>query len=201
MTVKRALVSWSGGKDAAWALHRARAEYEIAALVTTVADPGRFVPVHQIPERWIAAQAAALDLPLITVSLPQPCSNAEYAARLRPVWDRAAQEGIEAIVFGDLFLADIRNWREELLSGTAITPVFPLWQQPTRELAQEMLRGGLRATVCAPATLAGRSFDSTFLEELPPDVDPCGENGEFHTFVTRMPGFNREISECAALFR
>ena len=116
--------------------------------------------------------------------------------RLRPVWDRA-----EVVVFGDLFLADIRNFREELLSGTAATPVFPLWQQPTRELAREMLRGGLRATVCAPPTLAGRSFDNAFLDALAPEVDPCGENGEFHTFVTGMPGFNREISECAELFR
>lgn len=199
--MKQALVSWSGGKDAAWALHRARAEYEIAALVTTVADSDRVVPIHRVPERLIAAQAAALKLPLWTVSLPQPCPNSEYTERMQPVWDRAAREGIEAVVFGDLFLADIRKWREDLLSETAVKPVFPLWQQPTRELAHEMLRGGLRATVCAPATLAGRSFDSAFLEELPAEVDPCGENGEFHTFVTFMPGFDREIVECAELFR
>ncbi len=206
-SLKRALISWSGGKDAAWALHRIRGEYEIAALVTTVADSDRVIPIHRVPERLVAAQAAALNLPLWVVALPQPCPNGEYAARLQPVWDRATREGIDAIVFGDLFLADIRKWREDLMAGTGLTPVFPLWWEPTRELAREMLSGGLRATVCAvnegklPASLTGHNFDSAFLDELPPDIDPCGENGEFHTFVTGMPGFDREIAECAGLFR
>ena len=198
--MKRAIVSWSGGKDAAWSLHRMRGQYEIAGLVTTVADHDGAVPIHRVPGHLIAAQADALELPLWTVPLPQPCSNAAYAERLRPVWDRAAREGIDTIIFGDLFLNDIRAWREQLMSGTALTPVFPLWLEPTAALALEMIRGGLRATVCAPAALRGQLFDQKFLASLPPDTDPCGENGEFHTFVTHMPGFNRELTLCAESF-
>src|SRR5438067_1114625 len=170
-------MSWSGGKDAAWSLHRVRADCEIVALVTTVAESDGLVPIHRIPTSLIAAQAAALNLPLWTVPLPQPCPNVEYTARLQLVWERAAREGIEYVVFGDLFLADIRAWREQLLAATALKPIFPLWLEPTRELAGEMLSGGLRATVCAvderrlPGNLAGRSFDRDFVASLPPDVD------------------------------
>jgi uncharacterized protein (TIGR00290 family) len=204
--LKRALVSWSGGKDAAWSLHSMRGHYEIEALVTTVAECDGSVPVHNVPGRLIAQQAASLDLPLWTVPLPECCSNAEYSARLEPVWDRAEREGIEVVIFGDLFLADIRAWREQLLSTTRLNPVFPLWMEPARQLAKRMIAGGLRATICAvderrlPAALKGRAFDEAFLSALPQSVDPCGENGEFHTFVTNMPGFNSEITECAASF-
>jgi uncharacterized protein (TIGR00290 family) len=193
--VKRAIVSWSGGKDAAWSLHRTRGEYEIVALVTTVSETSGAVPIHNIPLPLIAAQAEALALPLWTVGLPQPCPNAEYAARLRPIWDRAALEGIDTVIFGDLFLADIREWREQLLNTTGIRPVFPLWQEPTAELAREMIRGGLCASICAANDVAfvGRSFDEAFLAGLPHGTDPCGENGEFHTFVRNMPGFAHEV--------
>ena len=177
-----------------------RGQYEIAGLVTTVADHDGAVPIHRVPGHLIAAQADALELPLWTVPLPQPCSNAVYAERLQPVWDRAAREGIDTIIFGDLFLTDIRAWREQLMSGTALTPVFPLWLEPTAALAQEMIRGGLRATICAPAALRGQLFNQEFLASLSPDTDPCGENGEFHTFVTHMPGFNRELTLCAESF-
>jgi diphthamide synthase (EF-2-diphthine--ammonia ligase) len=135
------------------------------------------------------------------VPLPQPCPNAEYAARLTPIWSRAREQSIDTVIFGDLFLSDIRAWREALLADTGLTPVFPLWGLATAPLAQAMLRGGLEATVCAvdesrlEPRWVGQAFDSRFLAALPPGVDPCGENGEFHTFVTRMPGFS-----CAASF-
>jgi len=194
--VKRALVSWSGGKDAAWALHRSRGEFEIAALVTTVSETDAVVPVHHIPHARIAAQADSLGINLWTVQLPQPCPNIEYAARLQPVWSRAATEGIGNILFGDLFLADIRAWRENLLATTALQPVFPLWMQPSAALAREMIAGGLEAVVCAAGNpnLIGRDFNESFLASLPPSVDPCGENGEFHTFVQNMPGFSCPVS-------
>jgi uncharacterized protein (TIGR00290 family) len=190
--VKRALVSWSGGKDAAWSLYKTRGEFEIAALVTTVAERDEVVPIHNIPQSRIAAQAEALGIPLWTVLLPQPCSNVEYAARLEPIWSRAVSVGVDTVIFGDLFLADIREWREKLLADTKLTPLFPLWMQPTDELAREMIRGGLRAVVCAAgdSLLIGREFDESLLGALPESVDPCGENGEFHTFVHDMPGFS-----------
>lgn len=200
--MKRAIVSWSGGKDAAWSLHRIRGECEIAALLCTVSEENGEVPVHNVSRQLIAAQSAALGIPLWTVPLPQPCSNTEYAARLQSVWVRALRDGIETIVFGDLFLSDIRAWREQFLSATGMTPLFPLWLEPTAALAREMIRGGLNASVCAvdESKLApgwvGRQFDESFLADLPAGVDPCGENGEFHTFVSNMPGFAR----CAESF-
>ena len=200
--MKKAVVSWSGGKDAAWSLHRIRGEYEIAALLCTVSESDSVVPIHNVPQRAIASQSDALGISLWTVPLPQPCSNAEYSARLLPVWTRALNEGIDTIVFGDLFLSDIREWREQLLAATGVTPIFPLWMEPTDSLALDMIRGGLKATVCAveqarlSPELIGRPFDETFLASLPPGIDRCGENGEFHTFVTSMPGFAR----CAESF-
>ncbi len=191
--MKRAIISWSGGKDAAWALHRVRGEYEVVALLTTLAEETALVPIHNVPLIAIEAQAQSLGLPLRVVRLPQPCSNAEYTRLLAPVWETA---DADTVVFGDLFLSDIREWRENLLATTRLTPAFPLWLEPTAELAREMIRGGLRARVCAAhdPQLIGRDFDETFLAELPPHTDPCGENGEFHTFVRSMPGFAHEIT-------
>ena len=168
-----------------------RGEFDIAALLTTVSENDDVVPIHNIPFARIEAQAESLGIPVWTVRLPQPGSNIEYAERLRPVWARAAGERIDTVIFGDLFLSDIREWREKLLSDTALQPVFPLWMQPTGELARQMIAGGLRATVCASGEtkLVGCAFDRDFLASLPPSFDPCGENGEFHTFVHDMPGF------------
>jgi uncharacterized protein (TIGR00290 family) len=200
--LKKAVVSWSGGKDAAWSLHRIRGEYEIAALLCTVSESDNRVPIHNVPQHAIASQSAALGIPLWTIPLPQPCSNAEYASRFLPVWKRALNEEIDTVVFGDLFLSDIRAWREELLLGTGINPVFPLWLEPTDALALEMIRGGLNAIVCAtdraklPPAWIGKPFNEAFLAGLPAGTDPCGENGEFHTFVTSMPGF----AQCAESF-
>ena len=198
--MQKAVVFWSGGKDAAWALHRARPPYQIAALITTISSSGGSVPIHNVAKEHIEAQAAALDLPLWTVPLPQPCSNSEYAARLRPIWERARAEAITTAIFGDLFLADIRAWREQLMASTGITPVFPLWSNDTRALAREMLAGGIDASICAvdtnvlSAELIGQSWSESFIRELPSSVDPCGENGEFHTFVWNMPGFSMAVA-------
>ena len=168
-----------------------RGEFDIAALLTTVSENDDVVPIHNIPLARIQAQAESLGIPVWTVRLPQPCPNTQYADRLQRVWARAAGEGIDTVIFGDLFLADVREWREKLLSATAMRPVFPLWMQPTGELARQMIAGGLRATVCASCEtkLVGRAFDKDFLASLPASFDPCGEKGEFHTFVHDMPGF------------
>ena len=195
----RALVAWSGGKDAAWALHLARLqEIEVAGLLTTMA--GERVAMHAVRAELIEAQAAAAGLPLRKVSLPWPCRNADYEAAMRAELARARGEGVEAVIFGDLFLDDIRSYREKLLEGTGVRPLFPLWRRDTRALADEMIGGGLRAKlVCVdlaklPATLAGRDFDAELLGELPRTCDPCGENGEFHTFAWAGPMFRVSVA-------
>jgi uncharacterized protein (TIGR00290 family) len=204
--LKRALVFWSGGKDAAWSLHRTRSEYQIAALVSTFGESDSVVPIHEVPLSLISAQAQALAIPFWSIPLPQPCTNAAWVERMNEVWIRAKTDGIDTVVFGDLFLNDIREWRLSVMAPTGLKPIFPLWMEPTDALARQMIAEGLRARVCAvdntklsPA-FRGRHFDKNLLSELPPSIDPCGENGEFHTFVTNMPGFSREV-ECAELFR
>jgi len=199
MRAIKALVAWSGGKDAAWALHRARRQdLEVAGLLTTMA--GDRVAMHEVRKALIEAQAAAAGLPLWTVPLPWPCSNAEYESAMSRGLLRARGDGIEAVVFGDLFLADIRAYRESLLAGSGIRPVFPLWGRDTAALAEEMIAGGLRATlVCVdlaklPARFAGRDFDAGLLRELPASCDPCGENGELHTFAWAGPMFRAPVS-------
>lgn len=202
-TGKRALLSWSGGKDCAWALHylRQRGDVEVIGLVTTVDAAEQRVGMHRVRRPLLEAQADALGLPLTVVPLPWPVSNAEYEAALGDALRRAAEgHGIQAVAFGDLFLEDIRRYREGQMQRLGLEPVFPLWGLPTRELAQEMVAGGLRArTVCVqtpalPASFAGRAFDASFLADLPGDVDPCGENGEFHTFVWDGPGFRGAVA-------
>jgi len=199
MRAGKALVAWSGGKDAAWALHLARAhDLDVVGLLTTMA--GDRVAMHEVRQGLVEAQAAAAGLPLWTVRLPWPCPNREYESALRQALVRARGDGIEAVVFGDLFLADIRAYRESLLAGSGIRPVFPLWGRDTAALAEEMIEGGLRAAlVCVdlgklPARFAGRDFDSALLGELPPSCDPCGENGEFHTFAWAGPMFRAPLS-------
>jgi len=194
----KALVAWSGGKDAAWALHLAREQgVEVAGLLTTTAD-GR-VAMHEVRGALVEAQAAAAGLPLWTIPLPWPCPNSEYEAGMRAALLRARTDGIDAVVFGDLFLADIRAYRESLLAGTGIGPLFPLWGRDTRALAAEMIALGLRATlVCVdlaqlPARFAGRDFDPALLADLPGGCDPCGENGEFHTFAWAGPMFRAKV--------
>ena len=200
---KKLLLSWSSGKDSAWSLHLLRRQYkddyEIAGLLTTVNSEFDRVAMHSTRRRLLELQAEAAGLPLVAVPLPWPCPNVEYERIMREVCEKAVAQGVQAIAFGDLFLEDIRAYRERQLQGTGLEPVFPLWQLPTGQLAREMIHGGLRATlVCVdPQKLApefaGRAFDDRLLADLPVTADPCGENGEFHTCVHAGPMFQHEI--------
>lgn len=197
----RALVSWSSGKDSAWALEAVRREgrFEIAGLLTTVTDSYRRVAMHGVREELLEAQAARARLPLVKVRIPAGCVNAVYERAMAEALDRARREGITHVVFGDLFLEDVRRYREERFEGSGVTPIFPLWGRDTRRLALEMLDAGLEATVVSldpqrlPASFAGRPFDRRFLGDLPAGVDACGENGEFHTCVTAGPMLNAPV--------
>ncbi len=202
MTSKtKILLSWSSGKDSAWTLHllRRQPHYQIAGLVTTINAAFDRVAMHSTRRALVEMQANAAGAPFLTVPLPWPCSNSEYERIMKDVCARAVEEGVTAMAFGDLFLADIRAYRERQLQGTGLEPLFPLWQIPTHQLAHEMIAGGLRAKlVCVdPRKLApefaGREFDLQLLADLPPEVDPCGENGEFHSFVYGGPMFDREL--------
>ena len=201
----RALVSWSTGKDCAYALHEARKEgaLEIVGLLSTVSSEFRRVSMHGVREEILDLQAQALGLPVLRVPIPSPCPNEVYDRAMAGALETAKREGVSRIVFGDLFLEDVRAYREQRLAGSGITPVFPLWGRPTRALAEEMIDAGLRATIVSldprqvPASFAGRPFDRTLLAELPPGVDPCGERGEFHTCVTGGPMFRERIAVSA----
>jgi uncharacterized protein (TIGR00290 family) len=198
---KRVLLSWSSGKDSAWTLHvlRQRPDLEIAGLLTTVNAAFDRVAMHSTRRSVLEMQAHAVGLPLITIPLPWPCPNEEYERIMAAACRDALAQRITAIAFGDLFLQDIRAYRERQLQGTGLEPLFPLWQIPTDQLALCMVDGGLRAKlVCVdPAKLspefAGREFDDRLLSDLPPTVDPCGENGEFHTCVYAGPMFDQAI--------
>jgi uncharacterized protein (TIGR00290 family) len=195
--MKRVLLSWSSGKDSAWALHLLRREpgIELAGLLTTLNTEFQRVAMHGTRRAVLEAQAGAAELPLWIVPLPWPCSNEIYEQRMSEVCQRAIDERIDAIAFGDLFLADVRAYREKQLKPTGLEPLFPLWEIPTAELAQAMIAGGLRARLACvdtrqlPESFAGREFDSALLRDLPPEIDPCGERGEFHTCVYDGPMF------------
>ena len=197
----RALVSWSSGKDGAWALHALNLAKQIepAGLLTTVTAAYGRVSMHGVREELLVRQAEEIGLPLRVVSIPSPCPNELYEEAFLAELARARKAGITHIVFGDLFLEDLRAYRERLLERAGLTGVFPLWGRETGSLAREMLAGGLRAVlVCVdpekvPASLAGRDFDAKLLGELPAGVDLCGERGEFHTFARAGPMFRREI--------
>lgn len=199
---ERALVSWSSGKDSAWALHvlRERGEVEVAGLLVTVSSGHGRVAMHGVRLELVAAQARATGLPLYPVSIPSPCSNEQYEQALGRALGRARAEGVSAVAFGDLFLEDVRRYREERLAGSGVLPLFPLWGRPTRELAREMVAAGLRARLTCvdprqmPGSFAGREFDAALLSELPPAVDPCGERGEFHTFAYAGPMFRAPVA-------
>lgn len=201
MPRRRAWMSWSSGKDSALALHEARAagRVDVVGLLTTVnAEAGR-VAMHGVRRSLLEAQAESLGLPLHVVELPWPCPNDVYEARMAAAIGVARDAGVESVVFGDLFLQDVRTYRERALDGTGLDPVFPLWGRPTGALAREILEAGVRAVVtCADLAqgardVAGRWYDAALLAELPPDVDPCGERGEFHTLVVDGPGFARPL--------
>jgi uncharacterized protein (TIGR00290 family) len=203
VTRQRALLAWSSGKDSAWALHalRTRGEVEVVGLLTTVNEAFGRVAMHGVRESLLEAQAAAAGLPLWKVPLPWPCPNEVYEARLGAATLRARDAGITRVAFGDLYLPDVRAYRERQLADSGVEALFPLWTTPddTPALARRMLAGGLRAIVAcvdpalAPPQLAGRAFDAALLAELPASVDPCGERGEFHTFCWDGPMFAAPI--------
>ncbi len=199
--MKRVLLSWSSGKDSAWALHvlRRQPDIELVGLLTTLNTEFQRVAMHGTRLSVLEAQAAAARLPLWVVPLPWPCSNEIYEQRMAEVCDRAVREHINAVAFGDLYLADVRAYREKQLQPTGLEPLFPLWQIPTSSLACEMIAGGLRAkVVCVdtkqlPGSFAGRDFDAAFLDDLPPEIDPCAEQGEFHTCAYAGPMFSAPV--------
>ena len=197
----RVLLSWSSGKDSAWALGVLRDQpgLSVVGLLTTVNADAERVAMHGVRRSLLAAQAAAVGLPLHEVALPWPCDNPTYEARFGAALSAARAAGVDAIAFGDLFLADVRAYRERQLIDAGLTPLFPLWGTPTTALATAMLRAGLRArlscvdTRVLPPRFAGAPFDAALLAALPSGTDPCGENGEFHTFCTWAPGFSHPV--------
>ena len=199
--MKRTLLAWSSGKDSCWCLHRLRhtKEYQVVALLTSFNSEADRVAMHAVRRSLVRQQAEAAGLPLWEVELPWPCTNEQYESAMSLACDRAVQSGIECVAFGDLFLRDIRAYREKQLQGTGLQPIFPLWNLPTGALAEEMIAAGLRAKItCVDSKqlapeFAGREFDERFLKDLPRPVDRCGENGEFHSFVYAGPMFSRGI--------
>lgn len=205
----KAWLAWSSGKDSAWALHTVRQScvqaadaefaFDVVALLTTVNCTHQRVAMHAVRESLLEMQAAAADLPLVKVPIPSPCPNEIYERAMSEAMARARDEGVRHVIFGDLFLEDVRAYRERQLAQCGMTPVFPLWGRDTRRLADDMLSGGLSAylTCVDPRHLdrafAGRRFDRELLAALPHTVDPCGENGEFHTFACAGPMFREEI--------
>ena len=197
----KVLLSWSSGKDAAWALHALRTDgVHVAALLTTFNQVADRVAMHAVRHELVDAQAAAVGLPLWPVPIPSPCPNDVYEAAMRTATERARDEGFTHVAFGDLFLEDVRRYREARLAGTGLAPLFPLWGRPTAALAREMLAAGLRALVtCVDPTqldeaFAGQPFDASLLDRLPASADPCGERGEFHTFCCAGPMFTAPIA-------
>lgn len=201
MKPKRVWLSWSSGKDSAWTLHvlRQQPEIEVVALLTTLNEHFDRVAMHSTRRELVEAQAKATGLPLIAVPLPWPCSNEQYEAVMSKACAQAIAEGVEAIAFGDLFLEDVRQYRMEKLAGTGLEPLFPVWGLDTRALAREMVTAGVKTRlVCVdprklPKEFAGRDFDEALLRDLPEGIDPCGERGEFHSFVYGGPMFREDI--------
>jgi uncharacterized protein (TIGR00290 family) len=196
---------WSSGKDSAWALHvlRGSGEFHVTRLITTVNRAFDRVAMHSVRGSLLAQQADAVGVPLERVEIPFPCSNDQYVEAVKPVLDTAVDRGVSCMAFGDLFLEDVRQYRLGLLANHPIDCVFPIWGSDTAELSAEMLDAGLEAYVTCidprvlPHAFAGARYDRTFLQSLPDGVDPCGENGEFHTFAVRGPMFGRPL--CVAV--
>ena len=203
MTVQKpkALIAWSSGKDCAWALHEARREsaYDIVGALTTVTDTFERVSMHGVREELLRDQLDAAGLPSMTVRIPFPCTNEIYEAKMAAAMQDAVADGVTHVIFGDLFLEDLRTWREAKLAAIGVTAVFPIWMRPTDALAREMIAAGVEAHLAVvdlkklSADFAGRRFDGSLLAALPGGVDPCGENGEFHSFVSAGPMLSRKI--------
>src|SRR5256714_430648 len=205
MSNPKALIAWSSGKDSAWALHEVRqaGEYEIVGALTTVTETFQRVSMHGVRGEILRAQHAAIGLPSVTVPIPYPCPNEIYEARMAAALEDAKRQSVTHVIFGDLFLQDVRAYREQKLAGTGITPLFPLWQRPTDALAREMIDADIETyLVCVdlkqlPKTFAGRHFDHALLSDLPASADPCGEKGEFHSCVVAGPMFEGRIDVSA----
>jgi uncharacterized protein (TIGR00290 family) len=201
MSKPKTLVAWSSGKDSAWALHALRraGEVEVVGLLTTVTAEYQRVSMHAVREALLDAQAEALALPCRKVRIPSACTNDAYEREMAAALAAARAEGVSQVAFGDLFLQDVRAYRESRMAGSGVAPTFPLWGLETGQLARDMLAGGLRATLTCvdprrvDRALAGQPFDATLLAGLPPGADPCGENGEFHTFAWAGPMFTSAI--------
>ena len=195
------VLAWSSGKDSAWALHVLRRQpgAEVVGLLTTVNDAHDRVAMHAVRRALLEAQADAVGLPVHVVRIPSPCPNDMYEAAMARTLASLVADGVEAVAFGDLFLEDVRRYREERMAGTGLVPLFPLWGRPTAALAREMIAGGQRATLTCvdprvlPSVFAGRAFDLDLLRDLPAGVDPCGERGEFHSFAWDGPAFRHPV--------
>lgn len=203
--LRRVLLSWSSGKDSAWALHVLRndPQVEVVGLLTTVNTTHGRVAMHSTRLELLRAQAQAVGLPLHIVPLPWPCSNEVYEAAMRKAMEEGVRRGATHIAFGDLFLEDVRAYRVKQLEGCGLEPLFPIWHEPTGPLARQMIDAGLQAVITCvdpkklPRSFAGRRFDHALLDELPHGVDPCGENGEFHTCVLAGPMFREPLRAVA----
>jgi len=199
---KRTLLSWSSGKDSAWALHilRQQSDIEVVGLFCTINQAFERVAMHAVRTELVQQQAESLGLPLHLIQIPYPCSNTEYSTIMQAFVDQAKRQAIECFAFGDLFLEDIRHYREVSLAETGITPIFPLWGISTNDLSKHMVASGLRAKITCvdsqylPSEFSGKEYEEGFLEALPSHVDPCGENGEFHSFVYDGPMFEKAIN-------
>jgi uncharacterized protein (TIGR00290 family) len=199
---RKTMLAWSSGKDSAWALHmlRQNPEIELVGLFSTVNEAFNRVAMHAVRLELLMKQAQCAGLPMDVINIPFPCTNQEYEDRMKSFIEKAKKEKIECIAFGDLFLEDVRKYREEKLAGTGIAPIFPLWGIPTPTLSKEMIRSGLKAVITSidpnliPAEFIGRQYNEVFLQQIPETVDPCGENGEFHTFAFAGPMFKEPIN-------
>ena len=202
---RKTLLSWSSGKDSAWALYRLQQdpEIEVVGLFCTVNQKFDRVAMHGVRRELLELQAERVDLPLEVIAIPYPCSNNEYEVRMAKFIDQVKVENIDSCAFGDLYLDDVRQYRESNLKDTGITPIFPLWGKSTAELSREMINNGLRAIVTCvdpkrmPEYFVGREYNKSFLEDIPGEIDPCGENGEFHSFAFEGPMFREPIKVSA----
>ena len=201
---KKTLLSWSSGKDSAWALHvlQQQQDIEVVGLFCTFNEKYKRGAMHAVRTELIIQQAERTGIPLHLIPIPDPCSDAAYKTIMESFIEEVKSEGIDSIAFGDLFLEDVRRYREDNLAGTGITPIFPLWKIPTDELSHQMINSGLRAVITCidpkqlPGDFSGHEYNSTFLEKIPDTVDPCGEKGEFHSFAYDGPMFKGKVNIC-----
>jgi len=202
MMKKKTLLSWSSGKDSAWALHVLRQQHdiEVVGLFCTFNKKFERGAMHAVRNELICQQAESIGLPLQLIPIPDPCSDSEYRVIMKNFIEQAKAQGIDCIAFGDLFLEEVRTYRETSLAETGITPLFPLWGIPSNELSKKMVNSGLRAIITCidpkflPADFAGHEYDNAFLEQIPDAIDPCGEKGEFHSFAYDGPMFKDKVN-------